>query len=248
MNATSLSSVPPPGHSAPPKQPRSAPPLCSPRREQQRQRGRRGPALPYTTCKAVWCGGGDGEVSSPLSLPEKPQAYSQQTARAVTSSTSRPWAPHSPDPCRHPPRGGPALPDPGGEEEQLPSNAHTPLTPAAGAPPSPGTAGSLPAELPRRARPGRGGRRLPAGRWRWARCWRGSTSSPPRAGEGVSSGARAPSRPGPRRDAAPASRLPPPPPGRCSRRPSPRTWPLPPQRPLYTPGFSSCRPSSRSQA
>lgn len=53
-----------------------------------------------------------------------------------------------------------------------------------------------------------------------------------------------------RQTSAPAA-LPPPPRGPAlptqPTRPG-RTWPPPPQRPLYTPGLSSCRPSSRSQA
>lgn len=85
---------------------------------------------------------------------------------------------------------------------------------------------------------------LPAALWRWAGCSQDSTWSPPRAeGRRQPTDRRPNIDPGRHPFSSPA--LPSPP--RCPPVPG-RTWPPPPQRPLYTPGLSSCRPSSRSQA
>lgn len=85
---------------------------------------------------------------------------------------------------------------------------------------------------------------LPAALWRWAGCSQDSTWSPPRAeGQRQPTDKRPHTDPGRHPPSSPAL-----PPSHAAHPFPGLTWPPPPQRPLYTPGLSSCRPSSRSQA
>lgn len=200
-------------------------------------------ALPNTHCKR---GGGreagvHGRFSprtatDPSAAADPSWAELQQPPRGSHSHRLPPWRPRaSREPC--------------GKEKQLSNqprnNRHSGLRPF----PAPGAlARAGPAHLSdagdglvvggaeRRHHLRQEGEDEQWGRGRLSAPRRGRNAQGPRRGPRDAAPPPAP------QDPAPAVPLP------SSHRCAARTWPPPPQRPLYTPGFSSCRPSSRSQA